>query len=124
MDMHVEIARLWQEENPDRTIRALPEALRISQASEQVDPRLLNNLSVLQHLEGNLDEARTMYGDALTKAASLSADTGEAMSTSILYNLVRVYEDRSDVVMAQEAYDKVVARHSDYVNGWFSRYVP
>ena len=36
-----------------------------------------------------------MYEDALTKAATLSAEDGVAMSTSMLYNLARVYEDES-----------------------------
>ncbi|KAH7889009.1 hypothetical protein F5I97DRAFT_1804053 [Phlebopus sp. FC_14] len=116
MDMHVEMARLWQEENPERTSRALCEALRISQGGDEVDPRLLNNLGVLKHLEGNLVEARAIYEDALTKAAGRSAEIGEAMSTSMLYNLARVYEESGDVVTAREAYDKLVARHPEYID--------
>ncbi|KAG1763429.1 hypothetical protein EV702DRAFT_1157860 [Suillus placidus] len=33
------------------------------------------------------------------------------MSTSMLYNLARVYKDGGDVAMAKEAYDKLLARH-------------
>ncbi|KAH7920613.1 TPR-like protein [Leucogyrophana mollusca] len=116
MDMHAEIARLWQDESLERTSRALKEALRISEASERVDPRLLNNLGALQHMEGNLEQARVMYEGALTKAAGLGSEVGEGMSTSILYNLARVYEDSGDTVMAKEAYDKLVARHPEYVD--------
>ncbi|OJA11248.1 hypothetical protein AZE42_09541 [Rhizopogon vesiculosus] len=116
LDMHVEIARLWQEESLERTTRALKDALRLSEASERVDPRLLNNLGALQHTEGNLAEARASYEDALTKAASLGPDIGEGMSTSILYNLARVYEDSGDVAVAKEAYDKLLARHPEYVD--------
>jgi RNA polymerase-associated protein CTR9 len=39
------------------------------------------------------------------------------MSTSMLYNLARVYEDGGDVAMAKEAYDKLLARHPEYVDG-------
>ena len=120
MEMHVEIARLWQEDNAERTAKAFRDASRVSAASGQVDPRLLNNLGALQHMEGNLDEARTMYEDALTKAATLSAEDGEAMSTSILYNLARVYEDGGEHTIAKEAYDKLLSRHPEYVDGRFS----
>jgi RNA polymerase-associated protein CTR9 len=97
--------------------RALREALRISEAGGQVDPRLLNNLGALYHLEGNLGEARGMYESALTSAAGLGPEVGEGMSTSMLYNLARVYEDTGDEVMAKEAYDKLLSRHPEYVDG-------
>lgn len=117
MEMHVEIARLWQEDNVERTTKAFRDASRVSAASGQMDPRLLNNLGALQHMEGNLVEARAMYEDALTKAATLSAEDGEAMSTSILYNLARVYEDTGEHAMAKGAYDKLLSRHPEYVDG-------
>jgi RNA polymerase-associated protein CTR9 len=117
IDMHCEIARLWQDESLDRTGKALSEALRISEASGQVDPRLLNNLGALHHLEGNLTEARVMYESALTSAAGLGSAIGEGMSTSMLYNLARVYEDGGDDTMAKEAYDKLLSRHPEYVDG-------
>jgi len=120
IDMHAEIARLWQDENLDRMGRALKEALKISEVSEQVDPRLLNNLGALYHLEGNLEEARGMYESALISAAGLGPEIGEGMSTSMLYNLARVYEDGGDEVMAKEAYDKLLSRHPEYVDGELS----
>lgn len=117
MEMHVEIARLWQDDNVERTARAFRDASRVSAANGEVDPRLLNNLGALQHMEANLVEARTMYEDALIKAATSSAEKGEAMSTSILYNLARVYEESGDHAMAKEAYDKLLSRHPEYVDG-------
>lgn len=119
-DIHVEVARLWQEENTERTTRALREALRISEGGGQIDPRLLNNLGALQHMEGNTETAQSIYETALTVAASIGGDSGEAMSTSILYNLARVYEDNGDLITAKEAYEKLLARHPEYVDGSFS----
>ncbi|KAI6131542.1 hypothetical protein EDD16DRAFT_1852708 [Pisolithus croceorrhizus] len=116
LEMHLEVACLWQEEQPERTARALREALRISEASGQIDPRLLNNLGALQHMDSHLDMAQSMYEVALTKAAGIGGSSGEAMSTSILYNLARLYEDKEDLVMAKEAYDKLLARHPEYVD--------
>ncbi|KAG2337841.1 hypothetical protein BDR05DRAFT_1004716 [Suillus weaverae] len=71
LDMHVEVAQLWQEECLDRTTRVLKEALMLSEANEEVDSQLLNNMGAVQHMEGNLAEARALYEDSLTKAASL-----------------------------------------------------
>jgi RNA polymerase-associated protein CTR9 len=117
MNMHAEVARLWQGENLDRTGKALKEALRISETTGQVDPRLLNNLGTLQHFDGNFIEARRLYESALTSAAGLGPEAGEGISTSILYNLARVYEDEGDADLAKDAYDKLLSRHPEYVDG-------
>lgn len=58
IQMHIEVAKLWQNESLDRTGKAFSEALKISEASRGEDPRLLNNLGVLAHLEGKTDVAR------------------------------------------------------------------
>jgi RNA polymerase-associated protein CTR9 len=117
MDMHAEIARLWQGENLDRVGKSLKEALRISEASGQPDPRLLNNLGALQHFDGNLADARELYESALTCTASLDSEVAEAMSTSILYNLARVYEEEGRDDLAKDAYEKLLLRHPEYVDG-------
>lgn len=114
-ELHIEISKLWQGENMDRLERALKEASRLSEASGQVDPRLTNNLAVLPHLDGNLNAARSMYETALMHASNLG--TEEAMSATILYNLARVYEDQGEENMAKDAYDKLLARHPEYVDG-------
>lgn len=117
IEMHAEIARLWQGENFERMGKALREALRISEATGSVDPRIFNNLGALHHLEGNLQEARSFYERALTGASGLESETSESMSTSILYNLARVYEDQGEEELAKDAYEKLVSRHPEYVDG-------
>ena len=119
--MHTEIARLWQSEELERTERALSDAVRLSQANGQVDPRILNNLGALHHLQGRLDQARNMYETALTNASGSESDAGESMSTSILYNLARVYEDQGEDTMARTAYEKLLTRHPEYVDGMVLR---
>ncbi|KAJ6498745.1 RNA polymerase II-associated protein [Mycena sanguinolenta] len=118
IDMHAEIARLWQGqgENLDRVSKSLIAALHLSEASGQTDPRLLNNLGALHHLDGKLADARDMYQSALQVTASSSSETAEAMSTSILYNLARVYEDEGLEDMAKDAYEKLLLRHPEYVD--------
>ncbi|KAF7322161.1 RNA polymerase II-associated protein [Mycena kentingensis (nom. inval.)] len=121
MDMYTEIARLWQGENLDRVSRALGTALRISE-NEGVDPRLLNNLGALKHLDNHLEEARVQYEAALTRVTELlmgeedEDGRNEAMSTSILYNLARVYEDEGREAFSRDAYEKLLARHPEYVD--------
>jgi RNA polymerase-associated protein CTR9 len=121
IEMHAEIARLWQGENLVRTGKAFHEALRISTANGegQVDPRLLNNLGGLEHLGGNLAEARSFYESSLTNASSELAggEKGDGMATSVLYNLARVYEESGEEWLANEAYDKLLTRHPEYVDG-------
>ena len=116
-EMHAEIARLWQAESLDRTGKALKEALRISETMDEVDPRLLNNIGTLHHLEGDLSTARSLYEKSLISASGLGIEDREGISTSILYNLARVYEDQGEDALAKDAYDKLISRHPEYVDG-------
>ena len=99
---------------------ALKEALRINQASGETNPQLVDNVAALHHLEGNLNEAlRAMYESALTGVTTLPVDNVEALSTTVLYNLrlARVYEDQGEETFAKDAYDNLLARHPEYVDG-------
>ena len=97
---------------------ALKEALRINQASGETKPQLVDNVVALHHLEGNLNEAlRAMYESALTGVTTLPVDNVEALSTTVLYNLARVYEDQGEETFAKDAYDNLLARHPEYVDG-------
>ncbi|KAG6850877.1 hypothetical protein H0H93_007495 [Arthromyces matolae] len=116
LEMHLEIARLWQGENLERMGKALKEAFRINEAAGSIDPRLLNNLAALQQLEEHFSEARAFYERALTIALGLGSDQGEVMSTTILYNLARVYEEQGETTLAKDAYNKLVTRHPEYVD--------
>lgn len=127
VEMHAEIARLWQDENLDRTGKALREALRIGQGgAKETDPllvaRLTNNIGVLHHLEGRHGEARAMYEGALTNVTTVKSDVAEGLSTTMLYNLARVYEDQGEDDMAKGAYEKLLSRHPEYVDGKFTSY--
>ncbi|KAI0301045.1 hypothetical protein B0F90DRAFT_1810255 [Multifurca ochricompacta] len=120
VEMHIEFARLLQSENLDRTGKIFRDAVRVSEDSGRVDPRLFNNLGVVSHLESRFDEARIMYENALVGASSLKAES-EAISTSVLYNLARVYEDLNDEAKAMEAYEKLLERHPEYVDAKIRR---
>lgn len=127
IQMYIEIAKLWQNESLEKTSKAFSEGLRISEAvgeGSQGDPRLLNNLGVLAHLEGKTETATGLYEKALMGVSVLGSSLdgaagadGEAMSTSILYNLARIYEDIGEHSRAGEAYEKLLERHPEYVDG-------
>ena len=118
VDLLVEAARLWQDENRPRMRRLLEEAARVVQervnAGGASEPRLLNNLAVLKHSAGEHAGARTMYEAALTEASAIEGAAGEVVATTILYNLARAYEDHGEVDLAKEAYDKLLGRHPEY----------
>jgi RNA polymerase-associated protein CTR9 len=121
VDVHAEIARLWQAEDLGRAKRALREGVRIGEASTQgqADPRLMNNLGAILHLEGDYAEARRLYEGALTLASKegIDRDLAEGVSTTVLYNLARSYEALGLDLMAKEAYEKLLSRHPEYVDG-------
>lgn len=117
VDMHVEIAKLWQEEDIDTVKRAVQEALRINEVAHRVEPKLMNNLGVLDHLESNLQQAQTAYERALTSNSATALPDSDAVSTTILYNLARVYESQGELDRSQEAYEKLLAHHPEYVDG-------
>jgi RNA polymerase-associated protein CTR9 len=117
VEMHLEIARLWQGESVERMCKALTEAQQVCEAAGQTNPRLINNIAVLHHLSGNLNEARTMYESALTSATTLAVENVEGLSATMLYNLARVYEEQGEDGLAKDAYDKLLSRHPEYVDG-------
>jgi RNA polymerase-associated protein CTR9 len=117
MEMHLEIARLWQHDSTDKMARGLKEALRISQSLGISDCRIINNLAALKHTEGEWDLARSMYEDALQTASASEVSGQEDVPTTILYNLARVYEAQDEIDMAGDAYDKLLQRHPEYVDG-------
>ena len=58
---------------------------------------MVNNLVVLGHLEGHFSDARALYEAALIDAVGVGTSMSmelDRVSTMILYNLARVYEDR------------------------------
>jgi RNA polymerase-associated protein CTR9 len=113
VEMHIEFSRLLQSENLDRTGKIFREAGLIS---EKIDPRILNNLGVVSHLQSRFEEAQVMYENALIGAGVRGAEA-EEMSTSMLYNLARLYEDLNEDAKAMEAYEKLLDRHPEYVDG-------
>lgn len=117
LQMYAEIARLWQSDNLEKVLGALRDALKICKHEDPLYPRLLSNVGVLHHLEGNLADAQASYESALTSASSHESLGGEGISTTILYNLARLYEEQGLEEKAKEAYSKLISRHPEYADG-------
>jgi RNA polymerase-associated protein CTR9 len=117
-EMYVEIARLWQGESLEKVTKATLDALKTRETIDEkpgmMDSKLFNNLGALKHLEGNFNEAMSLYERALTIA--ISQQGKEGMETSILYNLARVYEDQGESDLARDAYDKLLSQHPEYID--------
>lgn len=115
-DMFIEIARLWQKDSAEKATKALAQAVKLAGTP---DARLLNNMAVMRHMEGELAVAKTGYEEAAMVAGSGGSGVGDSedVVTTILYNLGRLNEDIGDLSMAGEVYDKILARHPEYVDG-------
>ncbi|KAI0084919.1 RNA polymerase II-associated protein [Irpex rosettiformis] len=116
VELHIEIAKLWFEDDLSRAERGLQEALRLSERDGKANPRLVNNLGALQHIAGRYDSARPLYERSLMDATSSGSTTDENASTSILYNLARLYEDQGEEAAAKTAYEKLLSRHPEYTD--------
>ena len=121
-EMQVDIARLSQSENLERAGRAYLEAMRLFTKhlrGAPMDGKLHNNVAVIKHLEGDFDSARILYQEALMILHTKGTEV-EGAATTTLYNFARCWEEMGDGDKARDAFDKILARHSEYVDGNFS----
>jgi len=122
VEMHLELGRLWQGDSVEKAIQAYEQAvilLKKRMGASSPDPRIVNNIAALHHIDGKFESARALYEEALGELAASGTDddASDAASTTILYNLARVYEDADESTMAKEAYDKLLTRHPEYIDG-------
>lgn len=122
VEMHLELGRLWQSDSVEKAIQAYEQAvllLKRRKGTSSLDPRIINNIAALHHIDGKFESARTLYEEALGGFAvsGTGDDASDAASTTILYNLARVYEGAGESTMAKEAYDKLLTRHPEYIDG-------
>ena len=122
VEMHLELGRLWQSDSVEKAILAYEQAvilLKKRKGASSPDPRIVNNIAALHHIDGKV--ARGLYEEALAEPAASGTDddASGAATTTILYNLARVYEDAGESTVAKEAYDKLLTRHPEYIDGAF-----
>jgi len=95
--------------------------LKQRKGASSPDPRVVNNIAALHHIDGRFDSARALYEEALGELAASGTDddASGATSTTILYNLVGVHEDSGESTMAKDAYDGLLSWHPEYIDGAF-----
>ncbi|KAI1467185.1 TPR-like protein [Daldinia caldariorum] len=135
------LARLYENDHPDKALECLlqVEQLELDQipASEHptdiedeaalrnalrknLSPQLLNNIGCFYSQAEKHDLASQMFEAALSSCMRIG-EKGEdmdtdALVTTISFNLGRSYESQGLVDQAVEVYEKLVARHDDYID--------
>ena len=122
--LFIEIARLWSDESGlERPLRAYVEASRIYVEELELDvpPQLSNNVGVLEFQRGDFGKAQKAFEDALTDAG-VKAQEGlteelDAVITGVMFNFGVVCEAMGDAEKAKGAYEQVLAKHPEFVDG-------
>jgi RNA polymerase-associated protein CTR9 len=135
------LARLYEAEHPDRSLKCLEEVEQMeidaipeedypegieddmelkSALRELLPPQLLNNMACFHYQAERFVRARELFQAALNacvKAASRdeTIDT-DALVTSISYNLGRTYESEGMLDEAKGVYEGLLKRHTDYID--------
>ncbi|KAF2273195.1 tetratricopeptide repeat protein 1, partial [Westerdykella ornata] len=135
------LARLYEIENPERSLKCLEEvekleidaipeedrpndiedeALYQSALREMLPPQLLNNMACFHYQAERYAQARELFQNALNACVKAAArddtlDT-DALVTSISYNLGRTYESEGLLSEAKDVYNNLLKRHADYVH--------
>jgi RNA polymerase-associated protein CTR9 len=83
-------------------------------------PQLINNIAVLQHSKGNLQEAQLLYQSAWEESQKIQEEVGAETSDLLItlsYNLGRLEEDAGNIQEAKRTYEGLLNNHPDYVDG-------
>ncbi|KAH8895020.1 tetratricopeptide [Thozetella sp. PMI_491] len=134
------LARLYEAEFPDKALQCLqqveqleleqvPQSERPTSTTDEdqiraalrkfLPPQLLNNIGCFHSQAGNHELASEMFEAALSACIQISKDDdedGDALVTSISFNLGRSYESRNMSDKAAEIYERLLQRHDDYTD--------
>lgn len=123
VDLFVEISKLWQDESLEKTVSAYQTAVSLAttdtaDGEPKVDlksMKLSSNLGALYQLQGSVEEAETMYQEALSKLASLDDEAADTVKTTLAYNLGRAYEENGNEAAAGQWYRDVLKQHPEHL---------
>lgn len=135
------LARLYEVENPERSLQCLQqvEQIELDELSDDIQPEddtdenavlafrrehlppsLLNNIACFHYHAERFPQAREVYQTALNACVRLgdrdsTMDT-DALVTTISYNLARTHEAEYLFDEARQIYEGLLKRHCDYVD--------
>jgi RNA polymerase-associated protein CTR9 len=113
----IEFDRVPKDEKPDdpEEIAALKESLR-----EALPPQLLNNMGCFYYQSEKYEQAGAMFQVALNACMKITETQedldGDALVTTISYNLGRTYEASGQLSEASTVYEGLLARHDNYTD--------
>ncbi|KAF2823742.1 protein prenylyltransferase [Ophiobolus disseminans] len=135
------LARLYEAEQPEKSLKCLEEVEQMeidaipdedypeniedeyelkAALRELLPPQLLNNMGCFHYQAERFVRARELFQTGLNACVKAEErdDTidSDALVTSISYNLGRCYESEGMLDDAKQIYDKVLERHTDYVD--------
>lgn len=133
------LARLYERESPERSLQCLKQVEEMEMAAlpddavpidiedaaerhqllrEMLPPPLLNNMGCFYYSMDKFGEARELFQTALNacvKARDLDSELDiDASVTTISFNLGRTYEAEGSLDEAQDVYNGLVDRHTNY----------
>lgn len=122
VDIFLDLAKLWQNEDLDKAISSYQTAISVAADKDEEEKivdlrpiRTLSNLGALFHLRGNYETAERMYQEALQKLGSESGKDAEALRTELAFNLGRALEEDGDDVKASQWYRDVLRQHPEHM---------
>ncbi|KAI9249224.1 hypothetical protein BDA99DRAFT_524328 [Phascolomyces articulosus] len=93
----------------------------ITEQYDNVKAEVLNNIAVMNHINGNLDEAEKYYSMAIqeyekraTEEATIGSETEYDLKLTITFNLGRLYEVKGDVDKALTIYKTLTENYPHY----------
>lgn len=128
------LAKLWQEERVEKAIEAYKTAIEVhtlinadegTTATDLVKEKMTCNLGVLYHVQGNVDSALSTLFDLQKRLVTMeetdSDGSADSLRTTVLYNVGRCFEEDGDLDEAISAYELVLRKHPEYLNGEYFR---
>lgn len=126
----IELAQILEQNDCPGSLQAYETAIKIFREKVHMDdipPEILNNVAALHFRMSNLTEARKFYEQSLQRCKSEieSQDAGagaggssyySSISTTINYNMARLYESLNESEKAVKEYKDILREHPNYID--------
>lgn len=123
IDVCITLSQLYENENIDRAVSFLEQALALQKqisTGERIQPKLLNNLGVLNYHKGKLEQARELFESSLAQLSGENSAVGiedkESLIVSTTYNLARLEEQSGKIEEAKTLYYEIDKQMPGYVD--------
>eukprot|EP01112_Ceratiomyxa_fruticulosa_P010770 TRINITY_DN2864_c0_g1_i24.p1 TRINITY_DN2864_c0_g1~~TRINITY_DN2864_c0_g1_i24.p1 ORF type:complete len:1165 (-),score=325.28 TRINITY_DN2864_c0_g1_i24:196-3690(-) len=120
-DSVMELAQLTEKSDPKGAMHLYERAIEIVKKRGDEDIKLpselYNNLGVLTHVNGKLEEAEQFYLKSISENKFPIGDY-KAVNVTATYNLARLYEDMAQYQKAEELFKGILKHHPNYIDGY------